>query len=51
MKKNTLYIFIVLFRVTPLATIGRTWPDGHKWPFDLSPIINPESFRKGSTVI
>ena len=23
------YVFIVLFRDTPLATIGRTWPDGH----------------------
>ena len=23
------YIFIALFRDTPLATIGRTWPDGH----------------------
>ena len=22
------YIFIALFRDTPLATIGRTWPDG-----------------------
>ena len=36
------YIFIALFRDTPLATIGRTWPDGHMaingyfghiWPF------------------
>ena len=32
------YIFIALSRDTPLATIGRTWPDGQmaingqKWP-------------------
>ena len=32
------YIFIALFRDTPLATIGRTWPDGQRaingqiWP-------------------